>query len=301
MQAPMFRRFLAPAPAGRLAAVRTLTVLYGLVWTAVRVWYWRDLARLPRSQWKPVAFAEWIGPFGPGTVTVLAAVTFLAGVVAITGRAWPVSAPVFAAGFCVLTTFGASWGAILHTEQLVCLHLLVLAASPSGRGASSTAGWPLRVMSAVTASTYFVSGLAKFRFGGGLDWLDGERLLRLVAHDNLRKRLLGDSWSPFAGALVGHPALFQVAAVVTVLVELGAPVALLVGGRARLAWVGAAWAFHVGVLASMAILFPYQLVGIAYASMLPAERLPRALAKRWHRRRSGEAESRNPGLSFPGN
>ena len=273
----MFRRltgrFLGPGPDGRLAAVRVVTIAYALVWIVVRTGFWRDLAGLSGTQWKPVAFAEAIGPVGPTAVTLLAASTFVAGAVAVTGRAWRLSAPLFAVGFLVLTTLGASWGAILHTEQLVALHLVVLAAGPAGREGSATVGWSLRVMSAVTVTTYLVSGLAKFRFGGGLDWLDGDRLLRLVAHDNLRKRLLGDRYSPFAEHVVGHAWLFQVAAVVTVVVEIGAPVALFASGRIRYAWVGLAWTFHIGVLALMAIFFPYPISGIAYASMLPVERL----------------------------
>jgi hypothetical protein len=56
----------------------------------------------------------------------------------------------------------------------------------------------------------------------------------------------------------------------TLLVELGAPVALLTG-RWRTCWVVAAWGFHVGVLALMAISFPYQLTGVAFASFLRME------------------------------
>lgn len=281
MPGRLIDRFVAAAPAGRLAAVRVLTVAYALVWIVVRTGFWRDLARLPRAQWKPVSFAEVVGPLGPTAVTLVTVVTFAAGAVAITGRAWRMSSLVLAAGFLVLTTLGASWGAILHTEQLVALHLVVLATGPTGRGDSATAGWSLRVMSAVTVTTYFVSGLAKLRFGGGAAWLDGDRLLRLVAHDNLRKRLLGDRYSPIAEHVVGHAWLFQIAAVATVVVEIGAPLALVVGRRARYAWIGLAWGFHVGVLALMAILFPYPIVGVAYASMLPVERLTSRLAARW--------------------
>jgi hypothetical protein len=93
-----------------------------------------------------------------------------------------------------------------------------------------------------------------------------------VAHDNLRKRLLGDAWSPLSPFVVGHPAVFRFGAWLTVVVELGAPLALL-GRRWAYAWIGVAWCFHVGVLAVMAVLFPYPLTGIAYASMLPVERL----------------------------
>ena len=45
------------------------------------------------------------------------------------------------------------------------------------------------------------------------------------------------------------------------------------GRRLRHAWMAMAWTFHVGVLALMAVLFPYPLFGIAFASMLPVERL----------------------------
>lgn len=294
-------RLLAPAPAGRLNAVRVLVVSYALVWVAVRAGHWLDVARLPRSRWQPVAFAEWIGPFGPATVVVLTVATAVAGVVAISGRWWTTAGAAFAIGFLVLTTFGNSWGTVLHTEQLVSLHLLVLAAAPAGTGRDATAGWPLRVLSAVTVATYFVSGVAKLRFGGGLDWLDGERLARLVAHDNVRKRLLGDDWSPLARHLVGHPVLFRGAAIATVVVELGAPLALLLGRRVRYAWVAAAWCFHVAVLAVMAILFPYPLTGIAFASMLPVERLGAGLRSRagaW-RQRAASARRGAPLLPRP--
>ena len=69
-------------------------------------------------------------------------------------------------------------------------------------------------------------------------------------------------------------------------VELGAPLALL-GRRCGVAWAAAAWLFHVGVFALMAIAFPYALSGIAFAPLLPVERLrlPRPLrrtvAPRW--------------------
>jgi hypothetical protein len=66
--------------------------------------------------------------------------------------------------------------------------------------------------------------------------------------------------------------VFPPVAVATVLVELGAPLALL-GGRLRTAWVLAAWGFHVGIVALMAISFPYPLSGIAFAPLFACERL----------------------------
>lgn len=123
----------------------------------------------------------------------------------------------------------------------------------------------------------------RFRFGGGLDWLDCDRLSRLVAHDNLRKRLLGDPFAPLARFVVGHPLLLRVGVWLTVLVELGAPLVVL-GRRWRAAWIGSAWVFHITVLLTMAVLFPYPLFGIAFASMLPVERLRRQRSRASTRR-----------------
>ena len=54
--------------------------------------------------------------------------------------------------------------------------------------------------------------------------------------------------------------------------------------RLRLSLAASAWAFHLGVLALMGIGFPYPLSGIAFASLVPAERLPRWVAERRGRR-----------------
>ena len=59
----------------------------------------------------------------------------------------------------------------------------------------------------------------------------------------------------------------------------------LLGGRARTLWVASAWAFHLGVLAFMAVLFPYPLLGLAFAPLFRLERLPAALASPVARRR----------------
>ena len=268
---------IEPAPARRLEAVRIVTVLYALVWVVVRTDHWRDLAQLPDSRWRPVGLAAWQrivsdGPPSAAVVTVVAVATFGTGLLAMSGRRWAITGPALAIGFLWLTTYAASWGQILHTEHLPAIHLLVLAVAPSGRGRSATVGWPLKVMTLVTVGTYVVAGIAKFRFGGGWSWLDGDRLLRLVAHDNLRKRLLDDPYSPIAQHVVGHPLVFRIGVWLTVLVELGAPIVLL-GRRLCWWWIAMAWSFHAGVLALMAVLFPYPLFGVAFASMLPAERL----------------------------
>jgi hypothetical protein len=174
---------------------------------------------------------------------------------------------------------------IFHTENLLVLHVLVLGISPSADALSLDArgrepveaaprhGWPVRLMSMLTATTYVLAGVAKLR-ALGLDWITGDQLLVQVAHDNVRKALLGDSSSPLAPWVVRHAWMFPPLATFSLAVELLAPIAL-VGPRFARAWSAAAWAFHAGVLATMWIFFPYPTLGFAFASLLDVDRLRR--------------------------
>jgi hypothetical protein len=63
--------------------------------------------------------------------------------------------------------------------------------------------------------------------------------------------------SPLAAPMLHHDWAFSVLAITSLVIELGAPLALL---HRRIAgvWALAAWGFHLGVVALMAILFPYR-------------------------------------------
>ena len=76
--------------------------------------------------------------------------------------------------------------------------------------------------------------------------------------------------------------LFPPLAVSTLLIESGAAVALL-GGRAARLWVAAAWSFHLGTFAVMAIVFPYQLAGVAFLPFFAVERWRLPALGRWRR------------------
>ena len=280
-----FDRWLfAPAPATRLAAVRVLVGAFCTVYLTARIPYLTDVARLPESRFDPVGPLGFLdAPVRPGMVTGLLAVTLCALVAFTLGWRYRVTGPLAAVSVLALTTYGQSWGQVFHTENLAVLHLAVLAVAPAAdawslderrrpsRPPATGYGWPLQLATAVTIATYVLAGAAKLR-NGGLDWVGGDVLRTLVAHDNLRKILLDDPHSPIGGWLVQFGWVFPVFAIVSVVVELGAPVALR-SGRLRLVWIGAAWTFHLAVLALMAVFFPYPLTGVAFASMLPAERV----------------------------
>ena len=139
-------------------------------------------------------------------------------------------------------------------------------------------GFPVRIVSLITVLTYVLAGWMKLR-NGGWAWLSGDVLRNQVAFDNLRKVVLGDRWSHLGARLVATSWFWRPVALATLVVELGAPLALL-GGRWRNVWVAAAWSFHVGTLLLMAIMFPYPLSGVAYASLFPLERLAQVGARR---------------------
>jgi hypothetical protein len=175
---------------------------------------------------------------------------------------------------------------IFHTDNLLVLHVLVLGLSPAAEALSWDArrnapdaaharfGWPIRTLTILTAITYVLAGVAKLKLSGGA-WLGGDLLRSHIAYDNLRKIELGSGFSALGVWFVKHPAVFAPLALATMLIELGAPLALL-HRRIALVWCIAAWAFHVGVALLMSIAFLYPLSTVAY---LPLFRVERALAK----------------------
>ncbi|HWL45498.1 MAG TPA: hypothetical protein VNQ73_21335 [Ilumatobacter sp.] len=265
------------ALARRMVLVRTVTFGYAAAWLVVRARYVWNVAGLPERRFEPVGLLT-LMDWQPGRLVVMtvATVTLAAAVLATVGRYVAVAAPVAAVGMLLIATLTSSFGQVFHTEHLLVLHLLVLAAYAVATARPSAdrvwgARWAIGMLGAVTAVTYVVAGVAKLRMSG-FDWVSGDVLRNWVAIDNLRKLLLDDPYSPVGGALAGVGWVWPPIAAATLLVELGAPLAVLVR-RVAVPWVVAAWAFHVGVLAVMAISFPYQLTGVAYLALLPAERI----------------------------
>ena len=113
----------------------------------------------------------------------------------------------------------------------------------------------------------------------------GDILRHHVAIDAVRKQLLGSISSPLAGPLIDARWLFGALAIATMILELGAPAAMI-GGKVALIWVIGIVGFHYGVLALMAIGFPYPMSGIAFASFFRSERLGHWAARRLKRWRS---------------
>jgi hypothetical protein len=144
----------------------------------------------------------------------------------------------------------------------------------------------------VTVTVYFIAGVAKLKLGG-LAWAEGDQLRAQVAVDNLRKVMLAREASALGVWMVRHPSVFFPLALLTLVVELGAPLALT-HRRAALAWTLAAWGFHLGVLASMDITFAYPLSFVAFLPFFRVERGYQALLRRYPLR-----QARAPGTPGP--
>ncbi len=269
------RRWFAPVPARRVAIVRTLVFGYAAVWLVVRFPYLSDVTRIPDRRFEPVGVLSWLdGPPSRSTVLGCWVVALVACIAAAAGRWSRVAAPVGAMAMLAIVTLTSSFGQVFHTEHLLVVHLAVLATAaviePRSRDGEAS-GWPLNLMMAVVVVTYVVAGIAKLRWSGPR-WVSGDVLQHWIAVDNLRKLLFDDLYSPLGGWLSQFGWVWTPIAVLTLLVELGAPVALATGW-VRIVWVVAAWGFHVGVFVLMAISFPYQLFGVAYVAFLPMERI----------------------------
>lgn len=262
------RWWFSPVPAERLRALRILIGGYALVYVAVRLPDLHDVARYGRGHFAPVGVTRLLdAPLPPSVVMAIAFATCALLACMVLGVAYRVTAPLAAVALLWTLTYRNSWGMVFHTENLLVLHVIVLACMQP----RSEEGWPVKLMAALTTATYLLAGIAKLRIAGGA-WLDGDLLRNQIAVDNLRKALLGDSTAPLAQLFLEHPAPLLFFSVMTLVIELGAPLALL-HRRIGHVWAITAWAFHVGVVLLMNIWFPYPLFGFAFLPLLPAEKI----------------------------
>lgn len=281
------------APAERLAALRILVGAFAGVYVLARLPGFLSPLAQPARSFAPVGAAHLLSaPMPAWALYALLALTVASSVGFVLGWRFRASGPLFAASLLLLTSYRNSFGMVFHTENLFVLHVAVLAFTDAAAAWSFDArrnpeppapdrryGWAIVLLSTVTVMAYLLAGVAKLRVTGA-SWAVGEVLRNHIAHDNLRKLLLGDGYSPIGGWLLRFPWLFPPFAALSLLLELLAPLALL-GRRLGKAFAYAAFSFHLGVLLLMWILFPYPLSTIAFLSFFEPER---GLA--WLRRRA---------------
>ena len=302
----MTRWFLPRGPE-RLAACRIIIGLFALVYLLARLPHllsYAVFASKASGRFNPVGVWSCMSaPLDPWLYQALVIATLLLAVGFVLGVKHRVFGPAFAVCLLFVLTYRSSFGMVFHTENLLVLHVFVLGLSRSADawsvqqrrarlhelkvspvGNSAEYSWPLFLMTAITVSCYFLAGVTKLKISGW-SWISGEVLQNAVAIDAGKKILLGGAYSPVSEVLIDYRGVFAVLVIASMMLELGAPLVLFSAKLAR-GWIVGVICFHWGVLALMAIFFPYPAFGFAFASMLPLERLVGAVGKRWPLRRS---------------
>jgi hypothetical protein len=290
--------FHTPVPPERLALLRIGIGGYALIYLLSRIGDLLAPVKYPPSSFSPVGVVRLLSaPLPAIALYALYGASILFGALFVAGVGYRWVAPLFGALLLWLLSYRHAWGMIFHTDNLLALHVLLLACAPAAdvycypsRAArarpDAAPGWVVRAICLVTVASYLVAGVAKLKIQGW-HWIGGDALREQIAYDALRKIELGSLHSPLGPWLLPHAALFPPLSAFALAAELLAPLALI-GGPFAAVWCAMAWLFHLGVLGTMAIVFPYPISGCAFLGFFPLERGWKRLGERFPRLRPGE-------------
>lgn len=238
-------------PRARIAWFRW--AVYGFVWLDVlvmRPWV-REHGALPPELYRPLRIGELL-PFPTPTpaITNVVMVLLLAGAaVSASGRLPRLAGGITAVLYLQWMLIAFSYGKVDHDRFALLVALAVLPtagrASWRDRTPDERAGWALRCVQVAVVCTYFLSVVAKHRYGGGLTtWMDSTTLVRAVVR---RGTFLADP-------LLDHPWVLHATQYLIITLELASPL-LLVPGRVGRWMLGTLVAFHAVTFASLTIAF----------------------------------------------
>jgi hypothetical protein len=291
------RWWFVEAPAKRVAIVRILVGAYGIQLLTKAYDAYAQIARQAPEQWWPLGPMKILdAPLDPAVFDVWQAVHYALAWCFVLGFGWRVLAPICAVSLICFLSYRTSWGSTLHSDNLFVLHTLCLALGPAASAWSLDAeiarrwpnrlrwlrseplpdidwryGWTLRLMGAVAVITYLLAGVAKV-VTNAQGWLTGTNLVAQVGKDALYKEFVSPPSQPneIVPWLYDHPELMLVPSILTLVIEVGAPLALL---DRRLSWLWSfgAWSMHKGIDRIMGIPFDYPLSGVAFACFFPLD------------------------------
>jgi len=291
---------MTPVP---LAILRIVLGVAALIDLVPRVRRFVDIAGSSPAVFEPVGLASLLAaPIPQDLFTALLAATVLANVAFLLGWRFALTGPLFAGLLLWVLTYRNSWSMIYHTDNLMVLHAIVLGLTRSADALSLDAwrrarqararggafggeppvdsprdrpweyGYPIRLLCAVTVCTYVLARVAKVAGPMGWGWATGDSLRMQVAFDGLRKEMLEGGAAPLGMLVWNSHVLSTVLAFGSLILELGAPLALL-HPRLGLVFVFGWFAMHWGIYFIMGITFWYHQLGFAFASFLVGERL----------------------------
>jgi hypothetical protein len=179
-----------------------------------------------------------------------------------------------------------SYGKVDHdrADFLVALFLLptVVQVREADRRRSQAAGFALRAVQLMAIATYFLSAVAKIRFGGW-DWVNSATMARAVIRRG----------SPLSEWMLDVPWTLHLAQWGLFSAELLSPVIFFLSEKWRRRMVAAWYVFHVATYAGITIAFwPHLVMMLAF---LPLEQYKDAAAG-WVRRRLGRSPAPPPAI-----
>ncbi len=310
---PVLRDFWFPeVPAERLALLRIAAGSFSLWYVGTRFDMLDRIGETSHMLFEPVGLARTLeNPIPADAFSAIVAVTLVANILFILGWRHRWTGPLLALLLLITLSYRNSWSMIYHSRNIVVLHVFILGfvrsadafSLDSARRRRSSLevsssvhwqyGWPIQLLCAVTVATYCLAGVAKVAGDLGWSWIVGAALRDQIAVDALRKELLGSRASPLAFALYDQIWLFSAAGTGTLLLELGAPLALL-HRRLSTLWVLGAFCMHWGILLVMGIEFRYQLSGLVFLSFFEIENVIAAVQSKVATVRAGPKPFHGP-------
>jgi hypothetical protein len=151
-------------------------------------------------------------------------------------------------------------------------------------------GWPIRLLCAVAAICYLLAGVAKVTGKAGWSWALGTNLLDQIAYDTLYKELIDPHRASTTLQYVYHiPYVLMPAAVMSLVLELGAPIALL-HRKIGYVWSGMVYGMHWGIKILMTLTFEYPISGAAFLCFFPVEKPVLWVDEKWKKWRVNRSQ-----------
>ncbi|WP_235010878.1 DCC1-like thiol-disulfide oxidoreductase family protein [Aquimarina sp. AU119] len=273
----------------RLALLRIATGLFSLWYLLSRFDMLQKMGKNLEA-FDPIGVLSWMKhPISPELFWWISIGVILLNILYIIGWKFKSTGPAFAIVALLYFTYRNSWSMIYHNRNALILHIIILGLVASADAWSWDSwkrtkkgfkipkahwqyGWPIQLICAVTVGSYFLSGIAKLAGDLALEWANGSAMRSQVAVDAIRKEMLGSESAPLFDFLFEHTWLFLGMGILTFVLELGAPLAL-VKRRWGMAWAALTWMMHWGIFFIMGISFRYQMSGLIFLSFFDLEKL----------------------------
>ncbi len=273
----------------RLALLRIATGLFSLWYILSRFDMLHKMAKNIES-FEPIGVLSWMRePLSSEVFWWISVGVILLNIGYIIGWKFKYTGPAFAVVALLFFTYRNSWSMIYHNRNALILHIVILGLVASADAWSWDArkkpktgyklpnahwqyGWPIQLICAVTVGSYLLSGIAKLAGDLAWEWATGSAMRSQVAVDAIRKEMLGSEAAPLFDFLFEHTWLFLGMGIMTFILELGAPLAL-VKRKWGMIWATLTWMMHWGIFFIMGISFRYQMTGLIFLSFFDVERL----------------------------